>query len=1503
VPAPALKQRHALWDTYGVNAFKNKFIWFPLAAVDGSTAKWPKHWQKHYLADSAMFRRAKIVKIAGIANPIATVKWSDGDRPTELRLVNILYMAGRIQDDDSLYSAARMRQNGERLIQLMSNEPPSIDKYKRLGRFTKSSFAEVNQYKILFDLLHTEAEDLDHWTAGLLHMMALANVKVPVRNSKCEYLHTGSSYVRTATAARDMVLNGDWLSLYESVERWYDYAAANHLLTPVKGTTGPNRDLVTKFLKHASLAKATKQLKSKGVPKHADMDLVEEKHPPTKDPMTQSEWEDLRSQVEDRISLPKHPTPESIMAIVNIMRTLDPLSSPGLDGLTPKLIKNLARSVTRQGGPLGQPKRNIIDASTRKLAVIIYKIATGQVDEVFANVIRSCRLVLLNKKPVGQRPISIGHTLRRVAGRFLMRKLKPAAILNFGPEQMASGSSNGTTKIAMVVQTLLERHKDFVLLKLDAANAFNSINRKKVIQRTVMAFPLTYNYIKTMYGGDAYLRVCRAKDIDTYIKSKEGTQQGDPLGMLMYISGLKPVHRKAIEHMMCLRKIWKKNHRNKLEPDNWVILAYADDIFIVAPPEIAVRSYMHLDFNLDQDLDAKFNFKKLEAVTLGNATTITNIMQDTCRKFIDMQNINFSNKRTRGKGYEVKYHVQGRVLQETYKFDDREEEVTYKSHIFSKEEVDKYMIAASGAEVLGIPVGDTPYRVKVILSRFQDIIGHWEMVKQFVSSPQHRHDLMLHCYRTTFTHFLRAIPPDLFLQDHLRDYTNSMNRESGKKDQKGGKTAPQLPEVSDDRLCLVDYIDEWMIRIGTTVTGLQYKNISIDDKIRYTYPTRHGGYGFATLRNQMYGAYAGSYLEALYPAGLDIQGNMIKTDFGLREMSVYFQRTLPHRLQRVGRSNAPSLDQFLDAMMPFNFDHLHSQNKQRILPDTLESFYEALGKLSEIPRIRNCLFKNHIVLNITKDFFHQNRHIEEWGGGRVVHHPTLLVPFPAHLIPYEARSNINKDLFYQEIAPAELRQYQTTPPPSTPTPNRRSSPRLQTNTRRQMDPGATMMMPPAPNTTVLPAPTTEVPNMNNTETRNTNDSRDHNTLAESLTSSIQSDEIMSLTKPFQWQGLSASPSDGVPSSLQSSSSHRGASNTRRCTNYMERHHQQVEDSIKKFMRVALVLNLFQGSLENPVDERYIGPGCKLPILRHKMQRLFNRKTMDTIVQFDIYRMLSTGIAADSSTVHPAEVYRHWDEGIYDPANRDIPMILRDRITPTDQDRLKKMVSRFGTGMSGQVLTTLPSRPYSYSQTLTLDLYAYSMKFSNRLLGYICMPGAPNMAPVNGAGTTICPFCSNNNHMKGGLHAVTCKKLGRHTKCHGTVEDAVLLMIQDALAIPVVQGKAAVVLADEKRKEARNNLNITIPITPYVNDVGGNININLNTFGDILVVQNASLPKHLFPTNEDMHFAENDFTQRYTDVHGLWNDQLKLFLQHMTSPGNNGASYFFVDVHVSAGSIN
>ena len=169
------------------------------------------------------------------------------------------------------------------------------------------------------------------------------------------------------------------------------------------------------------------------------------------------------------------------------------------------------------------------------------------------------------------------------------------------------------------------------------------------------------------------------------------------------------------------------------------------------------------------------------------------------------------------------------------------------------------------------------------------------------------------------------------------------------------------------------------------------------------------------------------------------------------------------------------------------------------------------------------------------------------------------------------------------------------------------------------------------------------------------------------------------------------------------------------------------------MKVSLVLNLVQGSPEEPVDVRYIGPNCKLPIIRHRLQRLFNRKLIDTIVQFDTYRILDTNIGQKGhTTIRPSEIQRYWNQGIYDPVYRDIPHILRHRVPPTNNDRLKRLVSRFGRGMSGLALTTIPARPYSYSQDLVMNTYAYSMQFSNRLVGDITIPGAPNLAPVDGA---------------------------------------------------------------------------------------------------------------------------------------------------------------------------
>ena len=115
----------------------------------------------------------------------------------------------------------------------------------------------------------------------------------------------------------------------------------------------------------------------------------------------------------------------------------------------------------------------------------------------------------------------------------------------------------------------------------------------------------------------------------------------------------------------------------------------------------------------------------------------------------------------------------------------------------------------------------------------------------------------------------------------------------------------------------------------------------------------------------------------------------------------------------------------------------------------------------------------------------------------------------------------------------------------------------------------------------------------------------------------------------------------------------------------------------------------------------------------------NRKLIDTIVQFDAYRLLDPNIGTPgNTTIQPKEIQRAWDGGFYDPVHRDIPLILRHRIPPINNKRLKEMVLRFDKGMSGLALTTIPARPYSYNQNYIMNSYAYSMQFSNRLLGTI-----------------------------------------------------------------------------------------------------------------------------------------------------------------------------------------
>ena len=62
---------------------------------------------------------------------------------------------------------------------------------------------------------------------------------------------------------------------------------------------------------------------------------------------------------------------------------------------------------------------------------------------------------------------------------------------------------------------------------MDAANAFNNINRKAIRHKINVICQILARYVTTCYQAPARLFVIGGKEL----RSQEGTTQGDPIGM------------------------------------------------------------------------------------------------------------------------------------------------------------------------------------------------------------------------------------------------------------------------------------------------------------------------------------------------------------------------------------------------------------------------------------------------------------------------------------------------------------------------------------------------------------------------------------------------------------------------------------------------------------------------------------------------------------------------------------------------------------------------------------------------------------------------------------------------------------------------------------------------------------------------------------------------------------------------------------------------------------
>ena len=174
------------------------------------------------------------------------------------------------------------------------------------------------------------------------------------------------------------------------------------------------------------------------------------------------------------------------------------------------------------------------------------------------------------------RPIAIGKVFRRASARAICFHMRNHFARFFALIQHGVSTSNGSEILIHHIQLLLDRHPDWVVLKTDVRNAFNSISRRAIAERLSANFPSLMSHFRRMYGHSGSL-VFATDSEHVILSSEEGDHQGDQLGPFLFAVGIHDlVSRVQAEH-----------------PEA-VVLAFLDDVFIIGPESVSADAFDQL---------------------------------------------------------------------------------------------------------------------------------------------------------------------------------------------------------------------------------------------------------------------------------------------------------------------------------------------------------------------------------------------------------------------------------------------------------------------------------------------------------------------------------------------------------------------------------------------------------------------------------------------------------------------------------------------------------------------------------------------------------------------------------------------------------------------------------------------------------------------------------------------------------------------------------------------
>ena len=213
--------------------------------------------------------------------------------------------------------------------------------------------------------------------------------------------------------------------------------------------------------------------------------------------------------------------------------------------------------ISKNYGSAGKDLRKAIAKMTQMLCMREVELVNPNTTNIEAYV--ACRLIPLEKKPSGIRPIGIGEVLRRIIGKAVIAEIKPDLAQSAGCLQLCAGQQLGCEAAAHAMSEIFQEEETDAVLLIDASNAFNSLNRDAMLHNIRYLCPPLSMYVNNCYKVPSRLLVMGGVEIS----SADGTTQGDPSAMPSYAIGILPF----------LALIKPEN-----EPEKMKHVAYADDL-------------------------------------------------------------------------------------------------------------------------------------------------------------------------------------------------------------------------------------------------------------------------------------------------------------------------------------------------------------------------------------------------------------------------------------------------------------------------------------------------------------------------------------------------------------------------------------------------------------------------------------------------------------------------------------------------------------------------------------------------------------------------------------------------------------------------------------------------------------------------------------------------------------------------------------------------------------